>query len=99
MTFDKRGCARSVKRWPDLAGRIPQMLASQGENDFFKCKSAIKRPFQGHSLKECRVNSKDAGSVRVAFWVAGDAAQVVYITPTLVKRDFTQELERFLASG
>ncbi len=76
VTFDKRGCARSLKRWPDLASRIPQMLASQAENDFFKCKSAIKRPFQGHSLKECRVNSKDAGSVRVAFWVAGDAAQI-----------------------
>ncbi|NLQ13635.1 hypothetical protein HGI81_07225 [Olsenella sp. KGMB02461] len=99
VTFDKRGCARPLRRWPDLACRIPQMLASQAENGFFKCKSAAKHPFQGHSLKECRVNSKDAGSVRVAFWVEGDAAQVVYITPTLVKRDFTQELERFLASG
>lgn len=98
VSFDKRGCARPLKRWPDLACRIPQMLASQADNGFFKCKSATKRLWQGHSLKECRVNSKDAGSVRVAFWVEGDTAQVVYITPTLVKRDFTRELERFLDS-
>lgn len=96
VSFDKRGCARALKRWPDLAVRIPQMLVSQAANNFFKCKAATKHPCQGHPLKECRVNSKDAGSVRVAFWVANDTAQVVYITPTLVKRDFTRELERFL---
>ncbi|MEY8437401.1 hypothetical protein AAK967_06625 [Atopobiaceae bacterium 24-176] len=94
VTFDKRGCDKALRRWPDLGGRVREVVAAQAEAGFSHCKRAGR--WQGHSLKECRVNSRDAGSVRVAFWAEGDAAGVVYITQTLVRRDFLRELGRFL---
>ena len=45
------------------------------------------------------MNSRDAGSVRIAFSVEGGRATVVYITQTLVRRDFLRELDRFLGEA
>ncbi len=94
VTFDKRGCERALRRWPDLRDRVADVVAAQAGAGFSHCKPAGRR--HGRSLKECRVNSRDAGSVRVAFWVEGDVADVVYVTQTLVRRDFLRELGRFL---
>lgn len=99
VEFDKRGCARALRRWPGLEQRIVEAIDTQEQAGWFKCKTATKRPFCGHSLQECRVNERSCGSVRVAFWVEGTHARVVYITPTLVKRDFTRELERFIGEA
>lgn len=97
--FDKRGCDRALRRWPSLERRIVETINAQEKAGWFKCKTATRRPLYGHTLKECRVNEQACGSVRVAFWVEGAHAQVVYITPTLVKRDFTRELERFIGEA
>lgn len=97
VTFDKRGCDKALRRWPDLRDRVTAAVEGQMAAGFFHCKAAGRH--QGHGLKECRVNSHDAGSVRVAFWVEGDRATVVYITQTLVRRDFLRELERFIGEG
>lgn len=94
VTFDKRGCERELRRWPDLRGRVTETVAAQAGAGFSRCKAAGR--WRGRPLRECRVNSRDAGSVRVAFWVEGDVAGVVYITQTLVRRDFLRELGRFL---
>lgn len=97
VIYDKRGCAAALKRWPGLRARVAETVSAQAAAGWFKCKGATGRLWHGHKLQECRVNEAGAGSVRVAFWAQGDRAEVVYITPTLVKRDFTRELERFLA--
>lgn len=97
VTFEKRGCDKALRRWPDLRDRVADAVKSQVAAGFFHCKAAGR--WQGHSLKECRVNSRDAGSVRIAFWVEDGQAHVAYITQTLVRRDFLRELDRFLGEG
>ena len=96
VIYDKRGCAAALKRWPGLRARVAETISAQAAAGWFKCKGATGRLWHGHKLQECRVNEVGAGSVRVAFWADGEAAGVVYMTQTLVRRDFLRELGRFL---
>lgn len=97
VSFDKRGCDKALRRWPDLRVRVAAAVETQAQAGFFHCKGAGR--WWGRALKECRVNSRDAGSVRIAFSVEGGRATVVYITQTLVRRDFLRELDRFLGEA
>lgn len=99
VTFDKRGCAGMLRKHPGLEGRIAQTIATQLGNDLFKSKFATTARWEGLPIWECRVNERSAGSIRAAFAVKGDAATVIYLSPTLQKRAFTAELDRFLERG
>lgn len=96
IAFDKRGCAALLRKHPSLEGRIAQTIAVQLRNGLFKSKFATTARWEGQPIWECRVNEKSVGSVRAAFTVEGEAATVLYLSPTLQKRTFTAELDRFL---
>ena len=97
VTLDKTGCASLLRKHPQLEERVQRTVLGQLDAGLFKSKFATSVRWHGLPLWECRVNEKSIGAVRVAFAVQGDATTVVYLSPTLQKRAFTAELERFLA--
>ena len=97
VTLDKMGCASLLRKHPQLEERVQRTVLGQLDAGLFKSKFATSVRWHGLPLWECRVNEKSIGAVRVAFAAQGDAATVVYLSPTLQKRAFTAELERFLA--
>lgn len=96
ITFAKRGCCHMLDKHPSLKARIVQAIEVQSANGMFKSKFASKSRWHGLPIRECRVNDKGAGSVRVAFAVDKDNTEVLYISGTIQKQAFTAELERFL---
>lgn len=96
VTFDKRGCQGLFRKHPALEGRVAAAVASQLAHGLFKSKFATAERWEGQPIWECRVNEASAGSVRAAFTVRDGAVTVVYLSPTLQKRAFTAELDRFL---
>ena len=92
VTLDKTGCASLLRKHPQLEERVQRTVLGQLDAGLFKSKFATSVRWHGLPLWECRVNEKSIGAVRVAY-----AATVVYLSPTLQKRAFTAELERFLA--
>ena len=97
VTLDKTGCASLLRKHPQLEERVQRTVLGQLDAGLFKSKFATSVRWHGLPLWECRVNEKSSGAVRVAFAAQRDAATVVYLSPTLQKRAFTAELERFLA--
>lgn len=98
VTFEKRGCRTMLQKHPHLRQRISETIASQMANGLFRAKFATARRWKGQPIWECRVNERSAGSVRVAFSLARDMATVLFVSPTLQKRAFGEELERFLGN-
>lgn len=100
MKFEylSRGTSKFLAKNPTLKKRIEETLLYQAENDWFKCKSASKIHYQSNPVYECRVNSPQTGSVRIAFVAGKDLVQVLYISKTLLKKDFTTEINAFLRS-
>lgn len=96
VTFDKRGCEALLRRHPGLRARVAETVESQLAHRLFKSKFATTARWDGRPLWECRVNEASAGSVRAAFSVRDGAAAVIYLSPTLQKRAFAAELNRFL---
>ena len=96
ISFAKRGCCHMLEKHPSLKARIVQAIEVQSVNGMFKSKFASKSRWHGLPIRECRVNDKSAGSVRVAFAVDKANAEVLYISGTIRKQAFTAELERFL---
>ncbi|WP_297567453.1 hypothetical protein [uncultured Faecalibaculum sp.] len=94
--FDKRGCRKLMQKHASLQDSVEQTISRQAENDFFKTKYATRNKWKGLPVLECRVNDPAAGAVRAAFTRQGNEIQVVFLTRTLLKKDFTQELESFL---
>lgn len=97
VTFDKAGCAALLRKHPSLEERVRRTVLGQLDAGMFKSKFATSVRWHGLPLWECRVNEKSVGAVRVAFAVQGETATIVYLSPTLQKKAFTTELERFLA--
>lgn len=96
VTFDKRGCQALLRKHPALEERVAAAVASQLAHGLFKAKFATAERWDGQPIWECRVNEASVGSVRAAFSVRDGAATVIYLSPTLQKRAFTAELDRFL---
>lgn len=96
VTFDKRGCQALLRKHPTLEGRVAATVESQLAHGLFKSKFATAERWEGQPVWECRVNEASAGSVRAAFSVRDGEATVIYLSPTLQKRAFTAELDRFL---
>lgn len=96
FTFEKRGCRRLLQKHDTLASSVTETIMRQAENDFFKTKYASRTRRHGLPVLECRVNDPSAGAVRAAFTREGDRICVLYLTRTLLKKAFTQELETFL---
>lgn len=98
--FDKRGCRQVLKKNPSLEKKIAQVIENQKENSFFKTKAASDLKWNGLKVLECRVNDPSVGAIRCAFTVDPDGGiDVVYLSSTLLKKDFTAELNRFLKRG
>lgn len=97
MAFDKQGCAAMLRRHPQLEDFIVRTVTTQLEHGLFRSKFATSSRYEGHAVRECRVNAGAFGPVRVAFIVQDATATVIYISRTLQKRAFTAELDRFLA--
>lgn len=96
VTFDKRGCQALLRKHPALEGRVAATVESQLAHGLFKSKFATAERWEGQPVWECRVNEASIGSVRAAFSVRDGEATVIYLSPTLQKRAFTAELDRFL---
>lgn len=96
IVFDKRGCEALLRKHPGLRHRVAQAVAAQLRHGLFKSKFATTARWQGLPIWECRVNEKSTGAVRAAFTAQGNGATVVYLSPTLQKRAFGAELDRFL---
>lgn len=96
FTFEKRGCRRILSRHETLESSVRETMIRQAENGFFKTKYATRIRWRGFPVLECRVNDPSAGAVRAAFTREGNRICVLYLTRTLVKKAFTQELETFL---
>lgn len=97
ITFDKAGCAALLRKHPQLEERVRRTVLGQLDAGMFKSKFATSMRWHGLPLWECRVNEKSVGAVRAAFAVQGEAITIVYLSPTLQKKAFATELERFLA--
>lgn len=97
VTFDKAGCAALLRKHLQLEERVRRTVLGQLDAGMFKSKFATSMRWHGLPLWECRVNEKSVGAVRAAFAVQGETATIVYLSPTLQKKAFTAELERFLA--
>ncbi len=97
VAFDKTGCAALLRKHPQLEDRVQRTILGQLDAGMFKSKFATSVRWHGLPLWECRVNEKSVGAVRAAFAVQGETATIVYLSPTLQKKAFTTELERFLA--
>lgn len=96
VAFDKGGCEPMLRKHPALRARVEQALERQVGNGLFRSKPATAVRWKGHPIWECRVNEQSVGSVRAAFALEGDDATVLYLSTTLQKRAFGDELERFL---
>lgn len=99
FTFEPRGTRKLLAKNPQLKSRIIDTITYQAENDFFKCKLASRRKYQSLSLLECRVNDPSVGALRVAFGRKGNKIIVIYATTTILKKDFSQEIDSFLKEG
>ncbi|MEY8309073.1 hypothetical protein AAK899_06100 [Erysipelotrichaceae bacterium 51-3] len=97
--FDSRGTRKLLAKNPQIKSRMIETITRQAENDFFKCKLASRRKWQGISLLECRVNDPSVGALRVAFGCKDQTIYIVYATTTILKKDFSQELDSFLKDG
>ena len=96
FTFEKRGCRKLLQKHNTLELSVSDTITRQADHDFFKTKYASRQKWNGLPILECRVNDPSAGSVRVAFTREGTRICVIYLTRTLLKKAFTQELESFL---
>ncbi len=99
FTFENRGTRKLLAKNSQIKARIIETITRQAENDFFKCKLASRRKWKSLSLLECRVNDPSVGALRVAFARDGQTIYVVYTTTTLLKKDFSSELDGFLKDG
>lgn len=96
ITFEKRGCQAMLRRHPGLGPRVAAAVKSQLAHGLFKAKFATTTRWEDHPIWECRVNEASIGSVRAAFTAYDDEVTVIYLSPTLPKRAFASELDRFL---
>lgn len=96
VLFDEHIPRQWFRKHPDLKQAIARTIADQIENGLFKCKFATTLRWRGAPVRECRVNERSVGAVRVAFTAEGRTCTVLFISSTLQKRAFTAELERSL---
>lgn len=96
VIFESRGTKKFLAKQPNLKQKIEQALFYQQENNFFKTKSASRLKWHGMPVSEIRVNDPSVKALRAAFVRAEDGIHVVYLTTTLLKKDFTKEMDAFL---
>lgn len=96
ILFESRGCRKLLQKNPTLEKKIREGLSRQAENSFFKTKMATRKKWHGQTVYECRINDPALGAVRIAFTKNENEIHVVYGSTTLLKKAFTQELEKFL---
>ena len=96
VTFGKRGCEALLRKHPGLKARVAAAVESQIAHGLFKSKFATTERWEGQPIWECRAHRAGGGLVDAAFSVRNGTAAVIYLSPTLQKRAFTAELNRFL---
>lgn len=96
IVFESRGTKKFLARQPGLKEKIEQALLYQQEKNFFKTKSASRIKWHGQPVYEIRVNDPSVKALRAAFTRSDGEIHVVYLTTTLLKKDFTKEMDGFL---
>ncbi|EOS61959.1 hypothetical protein C815_00282 [Firmicutes bacterium M10-2] len=99
VLFESRGCRKLLQKNPTLKQKICEGLERQAENNFFKTKIATRKKWHNQTVYECRVNDQSLGAVRIAFTRKENVIHVLYGSTTLLKKAFSQELEKFLKEG
>lgn len=96
VIFESRGTKKFLTKQPALKDKISLALYRQQENGFFKTKSASRLKWHGFPVYEIRINDPSVKALRAAFIVSNQEIHVVYLTTTLLKKDFTKEMDTFL---
>lgn len=100
LKFNHKGCKAFFKKHPQIKktaqAKITSAITKEVETDMTKVKIATQQKINGLPCYEMRLNLGKIGSVRIAFTVHKDQAQVYYLTTTLQKNEFSKELEKIL---
>lgn len=100
LKFNHKGCKVFFKKHPQIKKtaqtKIAAAITKEVETGMTKVKVATQQKVKGLPCYEMRLNLGKMGSVRIAFTVHEDHAQVYYLTTTLQKNEFSKELEKAL---
>lgn len=96
IAFVSRGCRKYLQKNPALTSKIADVLSRQGENGFYHAKLASRKKWQHLPVLECRINDSAVKACRAAFAVKDSTIYVLYLSGTLLKKEFTQEMDSFL---
>ena len=88
-----------LQKNPHLRSRLETFLAGQLENGLYKAKPATRIRWNNLPVLECRLNDPAVKAIRFAFALGEEEATVLYLSNTLLKKDFTREIEKFLREG
>ena len=96
IAFVSRGCRKYLQKNPALTSKTADVLSRQGENGFYHAKLASRKKWQDLPVLECRINDPAVKACRAAFAVKDSTIYVLYLSGTLLKKEFTQEMDSFL---
>lgn len=100
VTYERSGCKQFFKKHRDdektIKTCIENAMETQLETGMSKVKRAVSARVGGQCVYECRINLKRTGSARVAFVVDNADVNVLFISSTLQKDEFTHLLEHDL---
>ncbi len=105
LKFSRKGCKAFFKKHPQAKKlaqtKITTAITKEVQTGMTKVKVATQQkinglPINGLPCYEMRLNLGKMGSVRIAFTVYDNQAQIHYLTTTLQKDEFSKELEKIL---
>ncbi|WP_046432941.1 hypothetical protein [Lactobacillus sp. N54.MGS-719] len=100
LKFSHKGCKAFFKKHPQAKKlaqtKITTAITKEVQTGMTKVKVATQQKINGLPCYEMRLNLGKMGSVRIAFTVYDNQAQIHYLTTTLQKDEFSKELEKIL---
>ena len=100
LKFSRKGCKAFFKKHPQAKKlaqtKITTAITKEVQTGMTKVKVATQQKINGLPCYEMRLNLGKMGSVRIAFTVYDNQAQIHYLTTTLQKDEFSKELEKIL---
>lgn len=100
LQFERNGCKAFFKKHPQAKKvarqKIAQAIQTEIDTGMTKVKLATRQKLNGQSCYEMRLNLGKVGSVRIAFTVNQNQSTIYYLTTTLQKSAFSNELNNII---